>query len=245
MIKMILKRVLYGYRASSQSYINHLRKIGVSIGEDCNIYAPKNTVIDEQYPWMISIGNHVRITSGVILLTHDYSWSVLKKVEINNQTGEILGASGKISIGNNVFIGMNTIILRNVSIGDNVIIGAASVVSKDCESGWVYAGNPARKIMTVENFYIKRKEKQLEEAKELAKAYKNRYNKYPPKEIFHEYFFLFCDENNLNETFMNKTKLCNNQLDTLEYLVRNKPMFSSFNQFLDYCFKEKTIVMEE
>lgn len=55
-----------------------MRKIGVEIGKDVVIYVPSKTLIDEQYPWMISIGNHVRITEGVKILTHDYSWIVLK-----------------------------------------------------------------------------------------------------------------------------------------------------------------------
>lgn len=42
------------------------------------LYIPTKTLIDEQYPWMITIGDHVRITEGVKILTHDYSWSVLK-----------------------------------------------------------------------------------------------------------------------------------------------------------------------
>ena len=78
---------------------------------------------------MISIGNHVRITEGVKILTHDYSWSVLKGLK-NDQGGAILGSSGHVVIGDNVFIGMNTIITRNVKVGNNVIIGVGSVVQK-------------------------------------------------------------------------------------------------------------------
>ena len=104
-IKSILRKVAYGYKAESSSYIEHLRSIGMKIGSDCIIYVPTKTLIDEQYPWMITIGDHVRITEGVKILTHDYSWSVLK-----NCRGGVLGASGIVEIGNNVFIGMNTII---------------------------------------------------------------------------------------------------------------------------------------
>lgn len=235
-MKELIKKIVYRHRASSDSYIDYLRKKGMLIGEDCTIYSPKNTVIDEQYPWMISIGDHVRITAGVIILTHDYSWSVLKRVKVNEKSGAILGASGKVHIGNNVFIGMNTIILRNVNIGDDVIIGAGSVVSKDCESGWVYAGNPAKKIMTVAEFYKKREEKQLEEAKELALEYKKRYNKYPTQDVFHEYFMLFCDKDNLDDCFKEKIKLCYNSDESLDYMKQNKPMFKNYDEFLKYCF---------
>ena len=62
--------------------LNILKKQGVKIGEDCIIYAPNKTLIDCQYPWMITIGDHVRITQGVMMITHDFSWSVLKKFSI-------------------------------------------------------------------------------------------------------------------------------------------------------------------
>ena len=128
-MKDIIKKIVLGKKASSDKYINYLKKIGVKVGEDVTIYAPTKTFIDEQYPWMISIGNHVRITEGVKILTHDYSWSVLKGLK-NNHGGAILGSSGYVIIGDNVFIGMNSVITRNVKIGNNVIIGVGSVVQK-------------------------------------------------------------------------------------------------------------------
>lgn len=143
-VKEVLKKIAYGKRYSSETYIDYLRRIGVKIGEDCTIYVPSKTLIDEQYPWMITIGNHVRITEGVKILTHDYSWSVLKLYEgVSENPGAILGASGTVEIGDNVFIGMNTIITRNVEIGNNVIIGAGSVVTSSCDHNGVYAGVPA------------------------------------------------------------------------------------------------------
>lgn len=94
---------------------------------------------------MIEIGNYVRIAQGVIILTYDCSWYVLKEI-----TGEILGSFGKVKIGNNIFIGMNAIITAGVTIGDNVIIGAGSVVTRDCLFNGVYAENPAKRIMDIE-----------------------------------------------------------------------------------------------
>ena len=69
-VKEVLKKIAYGKRYSSETYIDYLRRIGVKIGEDCTIYVPSKTLIDEQYPWVITIGNHVRITEGVKILTH-------------------------------------------------------------------------------------------------------------------------------------------------------------------------------
>ncbi len=51
-----------------------------------------------------------------------------------------------IHIGNNVFVGAGTIVLKGVNIGDNVIIGAGSVVAKNIPAGEIWAGNPAKPI---------------------------------------------------------------------------------------------------
>lgn len=240
-IREILKRIIMREKYSSETFITYLREKGVLVGEDCTIYAPNKTVIDLQYPWLISIGNHVRITQGVIILTHDYSWSVLKKYKSATiEEGAILGASGTVTIGNNVFIGMNAIITRNVKIGDNVVIGAGSVVTKDCASNGVYAGNPAKKIMDIEEYYQKRLQAQVEEAKKLAKSYWLRYGKKPDAEVFHEYFMLFTtNENDLSMVQTNKMQLCENYEATKDYLTKNNAPFSNFEQFMEYCFGDE------
>ena len=56
----------------------------------------------------------------------------------------------------NVFIGTQTTILFDVRIGSNVIIGANSLVNKDLEGGYVYAGNPVKKICSFDEFVNKR-----------------------------------------------------------------------------------------
>ncbi|MDA3769091.1 acyltransferase [Streptococcus thermophilus] len=133
------------------------------------IFDPQTTIIDETRPWMIEIGNDVQITSGVTLLTHGYDWSVLKGVY-----GEVLGSSGVLKIGNNVFIGMHSTILKGVTIGNNVIIGANSLVNKDIPDNCVAAGNPCRVIMSLEEYYKKRKNVQIDEATELVRAYREK-----------------------------------------------------------------------
>lgn len=223
MIKKIIKKIIYRERASSKNYINYLKKKGVNIGEDCIFYSPQDSFVDVQYPWMISIGNHVRITKGVMLITHDFSWSVLKKISTKeHMSGMILGASGKITIG------------------DNVIIGAGSVVTKDCPSNGVYAGNPARFIMSIDEYYNKRKFNQLNEAKELVCAYKNKYGILPDKKVLNEYFMLFEDEKDVKKepSFISQMKLCGNFSESM-YCIRNlKKEFESYNDFLDFCIKE-------
>ncbi len=53
------------------------------------------------------------------------------------------------TIGDNVNLGANVIIIGDISIGDNVIIGAGSVVTKDIPSNCIVAGNPAKVIRTL------------------------------------------------------------------------------------------------
>ena len=105
-IKRFIKRVIYRERADSESYVNHLRNVGVEIGDGTTFIDPRTTLIDETRPWMVSIGKACCITGGVTVLTHDYGWSVIKAVY-----GDVIGSVGKVSIGDNVYIGMHTTIL--------------------------------------------------------------------------------------------------------------------------------------
>lgn len=54
--------------------------------------------------------------------------------------------SAPVIIGDDVFIGANSIILKGVAIGNRVVIGAGSVVTKDISDDEIWAGNPAKKI---------------------------------------------------------------------------------------------------
>lgn len=231
----IIRRVLLREKADSETFVAYLKNKGVSVGENVTFYSPQNTLVDTSSPWLLKIGNHVKITHGVIILTHDYSWSVLKRYP--KSAGAIFGAQSPVTIGDNVFIGMNAIITRNVTIGDNVIIGAGSVVTSDCESNGVYAGNPARKIMTMDEFLEKRQRKQLEEAQQYVKRYRSRLHKNPPKNQMTEYFMLFCDADSAqNEpVFLNQMRTCNNFEDCIHYMRKKKPMFSSYEDFLNTC----------
>ena len=51
-----------------------------------------------------------------------------------------------VNIGNNVWIGMNCVIMRGVTVGDNVIIGANSVVTKDIPANVIAVGSPCKVI---------------------------------------------------------------------------------------------------
>lgn len=129
-----------------REYLNYLRKQGIVIGNDCEIY---NDVSFGSEPYLIEIGNHVRITQGCKFITHDGGvWVLRYKYNIND-----IDLVNKIKVGNNVHIGMNSIIMPGVKIGNDVIIGCGAVVTKDIPDGEIWGGVPARKIKTIKEYY--------------------------------------------------------------------------------------------
>ena len=206
----------------------NIKKKGVTIGDRTVIFDPQTTIIDETRPWMIEIGNDVQITSGVTLLTHGYDWSVLKGVY-----GEVLGSSGVLKIGNNVFIGMHSTILKGVTIGNNVIIGANSLVNKDIPDNCVAAGNPCRVIMSLEEYYKKRKNVQIDEATELVRAYREKKGIDPDEYALHEFFWLFSDNpDDIPPIWTKMNELVGNEKLTKQKMVEHKKIFDNMKQFL-------------
>lgn len=202
------------------------------VGKGVEIFRPYNTVIDTQNPHLLSIGDYVMMTGPVTILTHDYSWSVLKKY------GVVYGKQRKTVIGNNVFIGWGATILPGANIGDNVIIGANAVVSGRVESDSVYAGNPAKKVMSLDAFYERRMNSQLKEAVRYVLEYKARFGKEPPVEELDEYFYLFTNSDNLVNLppqFVTKLKLMNNEAECFNYIKNHQSMFRDYASFLEYC----------
>lgn len=135
-----LKFLLRGERPTSQ-YI----KMGMRIGKNFN--REQGCLLDYPHCWLISIGDNVTLAPRVQILAHDAS------------TKKHLGYTkvGCVTIKNNVFIGANTTILPNVTIEDNVIIGANSVVTKNIPTNSVAVGNPAKVIMTLDQYLEKNK----------------------------------------------------------------------------------------
>ena len=104
-LKKIIKKLFGISKPTSEDLLNELRARGAEIGTDVLVYGVENTMIDKQNPYLLKIGNHVRIAEGTKVLTHDYAWSVLKHYSADEiQPGAIFGAQGAVEIGSCVFI---------------------------------------------------------------------------------------------------------------------------------------------
>ena len=103
-----------------------------------------------------------------------------------------VAAMRSVTIGDNVFVGWGATILPGTTIGENTIIGAGAVVSGNIEADSVYAGNPARKIMTLEDFYQRRIARQEGEARNIYKSYLDSFGKEPTAERFYGYESLWA-----------------------------------------------------
>jgi acetyltransferase-like isoleucine patch superfamily enzyme len=144
---MIFKKLVpSSWRKKMKLY--KLTKKGVLIGPNTSIYTSIDNFGSE--PYLISIGSKCVISGDVHFFTHDGGVNV-----INHIKGTSLDKMGRISIGDNVFIGFGSLLLPNVHVGSNSIVGAGSVVTKDIPEGVVAAGVPCKVICSVEEYWQK------------------------------------------------------------------------------------------
>ena len=155
---MVFKKAM---RAFSDLTINILMKIriymrkqyyslnGVSIG--ASTYISPKAYIDRHSPGKVKIGCNCYITRNVIILCHTDA----KRGGPLELWKDIGGKRefGYVSIGNNVFIGVNSVVMPGVTIGNDVIIGALTLVDKDIPDGKVVCGNPGKIIASTKDYF--------------------------------------------------------------------------------------------
>ena len=122
-------------------------------------------------PYLITLGDNVRISFGVVFITHDGGTWVFR----DQKPYDGIIKYGTIHIGERTFIGCNSIIMPGVKIGKRCVVGAGSVVTKDVPDGHVVAGNPAKVIMSTEEYAEKTKINQIAYDQERYKKDKKNY----------------------------------------------------------------------
>lgn len=152
-IKKGMKGTLFFFQILPRNYYMKLLK---KIYGDSLIFngAPRfiayDAYLDSTCP--IYVGEGTTITSGCNILTHDYS-VCYGATALDESDLREFAYKKTVIIGKFSFIGQRVTILPGVTIGDHVIVGSGSVVTKNLESYSVYAGNPAKYICSINEFY--------------------------------------------------------------------------------------------
>ncbi len=112
----------------------------VKIGRRCNL----GDNLQIHCADSVTIGDNVGIAWDVIIMDHNY----------HSLTGFSEGEPDldprPVVIGDRVWLGIRTIVLKGVHIGDGCVIGAGSVVTRDIPPNTLAAGNPAKPIKLIE-----------------------------------------------------------------------------------------------
>lgn len=145
-IKKMLKNLWHCYLRNDR--IQYAREMGVRIGEGCQLLCYPEKAFGTE-PWLIKIGNHVDITGNVQFLTHEGGIWCARGIDPYYNEMDVFSP---IVVGDNVLIGVGSLIMPGVTIGNNVIIAGHSVVTKDIPDGAIVAGMPAKQISTMEKF---------------------------------------------------------------------------------------------
>lgn len=138
-MKTMIYRVIKWWRLR-----RHIRN-GLQIANDCRLVGMPDFGTE---PYLISIGEHVTISTRVTFINHDGGTWVFRD---RPRFREVI-KYGRIVIHDNCFIGLGVTIMPGVSIGPNSVVAAQSVVTSDVPPNTVVGGIPVRILMTVDEY---------------------------------------------------------------------------------------------
>lgn len=153
--------------------VNICKQGGIKIGVSCRIGTSSRgyhsgmpfytTILNDGVNSNISVGNNCRINGAYIHAQKEIEIGnncvIAAGVSIMDSNGHEVISSDRtqgrdipqaIKVGNNVWIGLNSIILKNTLIGDNCIVAAGSVVKGEFPENSLIMGNPAKIVKTLD-----------------------------------------------------------------------------------------------
>ena len=138
-----------------------IQELFLEIGNDCTIYpgfhcdngkhikignhAFINYNVSIMDRGMVTIGDNILLVPNVVITTSNHPFDLRMR-------RDSIGIASPITIGNDVWIGANAVILPGVTIGNNVVVAAGAVVTKSVPDNTLVAGVPAQKIRDLEAF---------------------------------------------------------------------------------------------
>lgn len=153
----------------------------IKIGKYTSINGPNTRILSVMEE--VNIGNYSSIGPGCLIIdyNHDMNYFTTWRIRKYLGQGEFSDyvSNGNISIGNNVWVGANVIILSGSVIEDHAVIGAGSLVNGRVEKYGFYAGSPAKKIKDRFNDEQKSKISQINwdnEPKDLIRNFQSKKN---------------------------------------------------------------------
>lgn len=141
-MKILAWLISFPIKVISKIRLLYLSANGAKIGK--NTYISPQAYIDTHKPGKVVIGENCFITRNVVILCHSDT-KLGGPLRIWEQKGG-KRIYGDVIIGDNVFIGVNSVIMPGVKIGNNAIVGALSLVTHDVPEGKIVGGVPARII---------------------------------------------------------------------------------------------------
>jgi len=136
--------------STKYNYVGINRPTSICVVPDAELYIGNFTGLSGAAIYAsnkIRIGDYCNIGGNVSIWDTDFH-PIDFKIRRDSLEGTV---TRPVIIGDDVFLGANSLVIKGVTIGDRAIIGAGSVVSKDIPTAEIWAGNPAKYVKGLKN----------------------------------------------------------------------------------------------